>query len=47
MLTKEELLAKAKKPAQDAMKLHPYESFAAECPKGSNLRRASSLLYEL
>ncbi|MBM4467091.1 MAG: NADP-dependent malic enzyme [Chloroflexi bacterium] len=24
MLTKEELLAKAKKPAQDAMKLHPY-----------------------
>ena len=32
--TEEELLAKAKKPAQDAMKLHPYEGFAAECPKG-------------
>ena len=32
MLTKEELLAKAKKSAEDA-KPHPYEGFV-ECPKG-------------
>ena len=31
MLTKEELLAKAKKPAEDAMRLHPFY-------RGSNSR---------
>ena len=44
-LTKEELLAKAKKPAEDAMRLHPFYSRRAALQPGNGKQENNSSIH--